>query len=86
MVAGIDAGDHRNGGARRLTVVACCTAVDGEEEGPFGPRNHPGARGGVGEDAERRTATNRAKLRRPVAVKKGSISGFPGRFLRPRWW
>lgn len=47
MVAGIGAGDHRNGGVRRVTVVARYRAVHGEAEGSFEPRTRPGARGGV---------------------------------------
>ena len=57
MVAEIDAGDHRNGGAWRLTAVAYCTAVDGEEKGQFGSCTHPGACGGVGERKEGPTTT-----------------------------
>ena len=51
MVAGIGAGDRRNGGARRLTAVAHYRAVGVEEKGPYEPWTNPGAREGVGEGA-----------------------------------
>ena len=37
MVAGIGASNHRNDGARRLTVAALYRAVGGEEKGSFEP-------------------------------------------------
>ena len=56
MVAGIGAGDHRNGGARRLMAAVHYREEGGEEEGPFRPWTHPGACGQVGEGAGCRTA------------------------------
>jgi hypothetical protein len=61
MVAGIDASNHRNSGARRLTTVARYRAVDGEEDGLLGACTHHGARGGFGEGAGGPTAPSRKK-------------------------
>jgi hypothetical protein len=61
MVARIDASNHRNGGARRLTAVAHYRAVDGEEEGLLEACTHYGARGGVGEGVGGPTAPSRTK-------------------------
>jgi hypothetical protein len=61
MVAGIDASNHRNGGARRLTAVAHYRAVDGEEEGLFEAWTHHRARGGVDEGAGGPAAPSRMK-------------------------
>ena len=62
MDTGISAGDHRNGGARRLTTAALYRAVGGEEEGSFEPRTHPVARGRVEEGAEGQTATPQVEI------------------------
>jgi hypothetical protein len=61
MVAGIDANNHLNGGARRLTAVAHYRAVDGEEESLLEACTHHGARGGVYEGARGPTAPSRMK-------------------------
>jgi hypothetical protein len=81
MVAGIGAGEYQNDGVRRLTTVAHYRAVDVEEEGPFEPCTHPGARGGVGEGTGGPTAPARMEN---TAAGVGEEVGGELDFSRPR--
>jgi hypothetical protein len=75
------ASNHRNGGARRLTVVAHYRAVDGEEEGLFEAWTHHRARGGVDEGAGGPAAPSRMKN---TAAEGGEELGGELDFRLPR--
>ena len=85
MVAGIGAGDRRNGGARRLTAVAHYRAVGVEEKGLYEPWTNLELVKGSVKAQEVRRRRYAWRTRRPEAVKKRaatSISGVPVRFLQ----
>jgi hypothetical protein len=81
MVAGIDASNHRNSRAWRLTMVARYRAVDGEKEGLLEACTHHGARGGFGEGAGGPMAPSRKKN---TAAGRGEEVGGELHFHLPR--